>query len=140
MEKARGKFYIGVNALIKKGRQILILKRSPDKKYWPALWNLPGGNVEFGEKPEKAVFREAKEETNLSIKLTGKLIDIFTYFSQKENKQAVVVTFECIKPRSKIKIDMAHTKYQWINRKNWKKFKYTPSAKQALNQYYGRKN
>lgn len=140
MKKAKGKFYIGVNALIKKGKQVLVLKRSLDKKYWPGLWNLPGGSLEFGEKPDETARREVKEEANLSVRLTGKIIGHHTYFSQKENKQAVVITFECIKPKGKIKIDVAHTKYQWINKKNWKKFKYTPSAKQALNEYYGRKN
>lgn len=138
MKKVKGKFYIGVNALITKNGKILILKRSLDKKYWPGLWNLPGGELEFGEKLEDTVKREVKEETGLAVKLTGKLIDTFIYLNQKEKKQTVVIAYECANPKGKIKLDVAHIDYRWINKNNWKKFKYTPSAKKALSKYYGK--
>jgi len=137
-KKDSGRFSIGVNALIEKGNSILVLKRSLDKKYWPGLWNLPGGNVEFGEKPEKAVVREVKEETNLSVILTGKLIDIFTYFDNKHKRETVVISYECIKPKGTIKLDVAHSEYRWVMQKNWEDLQYTPSARQALNKHYGK--
>ena len=44
---------------------VLIERKNP-----PHGWALPGGFVDYGESLEKAVVREAKEETSLDVKLT----------------------------------------------------------------------
>jgi len=43
---------------------VLIKRRNP-----PYGWAIPGGFVDYGESLEKAAVREAKEETNLDVKL-----------------------------------------------------------------------
>ena len=43
---------------------ILIKRKNP-----PYGWAIPGGFVDYGESLEKAALREAKEETNLDVKL-----------------------------------------------------------------------
>jgi ADP-ribose pyrophosphatase YjhB (NUDIX family) len=43
---------------------ILIKRKNP-----PFGWAIPGGFVDYGESLEKAAIREAKEETNLGVKL-----------------------------------------------------------------------
>lgn len=43
---------------------VLIERKNP-----PLGWALPGGFVEYGERAEEAAIREAKEETNLDIKI-----------------------------------------------------------------------
>jgi ADP-ribose pyrophosphatase YjhB (NUDIX family) len=45
---------------------VLIKRRNP-----PSGWALPGGFVDYGESLEEAAIREAKEETDLNVKLTG---------------------------------------------------------------------
>lgn len=47
---------------------VLIRRNNP-----PLGWALPGGFVDYGESLEEAAVREAKEETSLSITLTGQL-------------------------------------------------------------------
>jgi 8-oxo-dGTP diphosphatase len=47
-----------------KRRIILIKRKNP-----PHGWALPGGFIDYGESAENAAIREAKEETNLDIKL-----------------------------------------------------------------------
>lgn len=63
---------VGVGAIIVQDGKILITKRgsNPDK----GKWSVPGGLVELGEKLEKAVIREVREETNLDVKVV-RLID-----------------------------------------------------------------
>ena len=39
-------------------------------------WCLPGGYIDYIEEPEEAVIREAKEETNLKVKI-NKLIGVY---------------------------------------------------------------
>jgi ADP-ribose pyrophosphatase YjhB (NUDIX family) len=47
---------------------ILIKRKNP-----PFGWALPGGFVDYGESLEEAAIREAKEETNLDVKLEKQL-------------------------------------------------------------------
>ena len=44
---------------------IILIKR----KNYPYGWAIPGGFVDYGESLEEAALREAKEETNLEVKL-----------------------------------------------------------------------
>jgi 8-oxo-dGTP diphosphatase len=63
---------VGVGAIITQEGKILLAKRGsePDR----GKWSVPGGLVELGEKLEKAVVREVKEETNLDVEVI-RLID-----------------------------------------------------------------
>ena len=49
-------------------KKILISKRSSNKKYLHGLWEVIGGNLEFGEDFKDCVIREVKEEINCKIK------------------------------------------------------------------------
>ena len=50
-------------------RKIVLIKR----KNPPYGWALPGGFVDYGESLEEAAIREAKEETDLDVKLNKQL-------------------------------------------------------------------
>tara|TARA_B100000949_G_C14166871_1_gene401577 strand:- start:112 stop:678 length:567 start_codon:yes stop_codon:yes gene_type:complete len=56
--------------------QFALVKRSIEPGY--GKWVYPGGYVDRGEPPTFAAVREAREEANLDVKLTG-LINIYTY-------------------------------------------------------------
>jgi 8-oxo-dGTP diphosphatase len=47
--------------LIDEGR-ILLCHRAPDRRWYPDVWDLPGGHVEPGESPGDALKRELREE------------------------------------------------------------------------------
>jgi ADP-ribose pyrophosphatase YjhB (NUDIX family) len=56
---------------------VLIKRKNP-----PHGWALPGGFVDYGESLEEAAVREAKEETDLDIKLTEQF---HTYSDQRRD-------------------------------------------------------
>jgi 8-oxo-dGTP diphosphatase len=58
-----------VAVILRRGDQILLTKR----RYEPRRgdWSLPAGFIEYHEEPEQTAIREAKEETNLDIRLAG---------------------------------------------------------------------
>lgn len=56
-----------VGAILLKGDRILVARRAPHKSA-PGLWEFPGGKVERGESPPKALEREILEEMGLTIK------------------------------------------------------------------------
>jgi len=55
----------GAAALIFNGNEILLGKRSKQKKIYPNVWDLIGGHCEEGETPEQALVRELHEELDI---------------------------------------------------------------------------
>lgn len=64
---------LAVSVLVRLDKKVLLVKRGHSPK--KGLWQLPSGFMEFGEVPPQTGIREAKEETNLDVKM-GNLIDI----------------------------------------------------------------
>jgi 8-oxo-dGTP diphosphatase len=54
-------------ALVRDGREVLLCHRSPDRRWYPDVWDFPGGHVEHGEAPLKALHRELVEEVGVAI-------------------------------------------------------------------------
>ncbi len=54
-------------ALVDVDHRVLIAKR-PEGKAMAGLWEFPGGKVEAGETPEKALIRELAEELSIETK------------------------------------------------------------------------
>jgi 8-oxo-dGTP diphosphatase len=55
-----------VGALVREGR-VLLGHRSPDKRAYPDVWELPGGLIEAGESELGALARELHEELGVKI-------------------------------------------------------------------------
>lgn len=55
--------------------KVLLIRWGNNKGSWSGKWTVPGGKIEYGEKIEDAVKREAKEETGLDVEIV-KLINI----------------------------------------------------------------
>ena len=85
-------FYINpipaVAVILMKDRQIVLVKR----KYEPrkGMWSLPAGFMEFGETTEDTAIREAKEETNLKIKVK-ELFGVFPGFDDPRVHVVIIV-------------------------------------------------
>ncbi|MGH8979875.1 MAG: NUDIX hydrolase [Acidimicrobiales bacterium] len=49
----------------------LLCHRSPDREWYPDVWDLPGGHVEDGELPLEALRRELREELGIEVTTVG---------------------------------------------------------------------
>lgn len=67
-----------VVGIIKEGDRVYLQLRKKPGHPTDGFWEFPGGNIEFGEKPEQAVIREIKEETNFEVEIVKMLPKIFT--------------------------------------------------------------
>ncbi len=56
-----------VAALLVRGGQILLCHRSPNRRWFPDVWDLPGGHTDPGETHGRALVRELREELGIII-------------------------------------------------------------------------
>jgi ADP-ribose pyrophosphatase YjhB (NUDIX family) len=68
--------HIGVYALAIKDGSVLLIKKA--RGPYTGQWDLPGGSLEFGEKPLDGLSREMLEETGLSIS-KSKLLNVLSH-------------------------------------------------------------
>lgn len=114
VDDMRGKVQeLNVYAVVKdsKGR-ILVMKRRE-----PKVWEFPGGGVEWGESPEKAVRREVMEETGLKIKgLKLLCTSSKVYKKGKITKHSVYIVFEG-RGEGRVKFGEEHSIAMWADLK-----------------------
>ena len=54
-------------AFLRDGNRVLLCHRSPRRRWYPDVWDLPGGHVEPGELPGAALARELHEELGIDV-------------------------------------------------------------------------
>lgn len=119
------------DAIIKNNKgEILLLRRSITDSFEPDTWGLPGGKIEKGEEPLKAVIREVKEETNLTVKeatlLSTKNIDggLIYYFLCKvdfDDSQPIILDND------------EHISYEFCSKSDYQKMNLILDLKETLN-------
>jgi 8-oxo-dGTP diphosphatase len=67
MEKSRRHTVMVAAAILRRGSQILLCHRHPERDHYPNVWDLPGGHVEHGESPSETLARELHEELGIRI-------------------------------------------------------------------------
>jgi mutator protein MutT len=71
-QRARGQDRDGgrhhvVAAILHRGNRVLLCHRAPDRRWYPGVWDFPGGHVEEGERPAQALRRELAEEIGVDV-------------------------------------------------------------------------
>ena len=58
-------------AVLVDGGRVLMCHRHPSRRWYPDIWDLPGGHIEPDETPEQALVRELREELGIIVDPTG---------------------------------------------------------------------
>ena len=113
MEK---QFGVAVKAVIHHQGKFLVVFKNNREDINPNTFDIPGGRIKFGEKPEDALKREVMEESGLKIRLLG-ITDVWT-FIEGENFQLVGITYICEALTSEVKLSFEHSSFEWVDPKN----------------------
>lgn len=103
-----------VLAVIEKDNRILFTKRVD--KYAPhnGKWQLPGGCVEFGEKPIDALQREIREELDVEVADIKLIPYIDTHV--RDTWQGFFFSYHCrlTNPEATIRLNEEASEYRWF--------------------------
>ena len=104
----------------KEGNEIyyLLLHYPSSAKAPRDYWDLPKGHIEKGEKIEKTVKREVKEETGLEdLKFVEGFKEWIKYFFKFDGKNIFkIVTFLLAETKTEdVKISFEHVGYKWFS-------------------------
>ncbi len=100
-------------------KSFLVLKRAMHHKYRPGDWDLPGGNVIFGEDALESLKREVLEESGLTIH-NLKPLTVYTNPSFEERIYLLVINYTAIANGIEVKLSDEHTEYKWVNIEEFK--------------------
>lgn len=106
---------VGAAVIIKRGNTILLGKRTGS--HGAETWALPGGHLEYGEKPEETCLRETEEETGLKIGNLKKFYftnDIFT--GEEKHYITIYYTADYISGNAERKEPHKCLEWRWCNK------------------------
>jgi 8-oxo-dGTP diphosphatase len=106
--------HAAVKALVAAGDRYLLLKQDVGGRIF---WDLPGGRIQFGESPEQALSREAKEELGQEIAI-GRPLGAWWFFRAVDGDQVVCLTFLCSIADRDIRLPVQEGEtiagYEWV--------------------------
>lgn len=95
--------------------KFLIVKRSDRDKIRPGTWDLPGGNILYGELHIEGLRREIVEEVNLRVKNINPA-NIITHFNKTIPMYYIIIGFRCQALGENVKLSSEHSEFQWTTK------------------------
>ncbi|WP_291940602.1 (deoxy)nucleoside triphosphate pyrophosphohydrolase [Cetobacterium sp.] len=113
-----------VGAILENPNGDIFCAMRPKDKTFPGMWEFPGGKIEEGEEPKRALEREIKEELNIDIR-ADKLFDEV----QKEYEEFVIKlsTYSCtVLDFSEFRL-IEHQEFKWMKKESLMTLDWVPT-------------
>ena len=97
--------------------KVFLAKRAPTKKFYPGVFEIPGGHIDFGEDIIEGLKREVREELGKEI-LVGDPFSAFTYTNEVKGAHAIEVAFfaQFVDGVEGVEINPEdHSEYKWFS-------------------------
>ncbi len=112
-------FRISVESVILHEEKVLLVKRAPNCKVAPNVWNVPAGKVNMLEITREAVIRETFEETGLRVR-TVQLLSESAFDIMVANEKAFRNMFTYltvpVDSNTEVQLNEEHTEYVWVTK------------------------
>ncbi len=78
-------------------------------------WELPGGRLEIGERPEQCVVREIREEAGIDVEVAG-IVDSWVY-PVLPDRRVLIVTYRCAELDDLVAVTVSaeHRTLRWVS-------------------------
>jgi 8-oxo-dGTP diphosphatase len=109
----RGAHVVAVAALIVRENRVLALRRAPDNRAGPGLWETVSGRVEQGEEPAQAIAREIGEESALEVVVETR--PWAAYAATRIDKPMIVILYRARYVAGEVKLSDEHDAFAWLS-------------------------
>lgn len=99
-------------------KKILTIRRSDTDLIRPGTWDLPGGNLLYGELHHPGLRREILEEAGLEVEDIREL-KVITHFDAKLPMYYIIIGSMCKATSDSVQISDEHSAFQWITPKEF---------------------
>ncbi len=110
--------------------KFLTLRLSMEHHWHPGKWDLPGGNVLFGENAEESLRSEIKQESGLEV--TG-LKPRYIITKMKEEFYYLFIGYVCECMSTDIILGDEHIEYRWVTKDEFKQLNPPASLLDVIN-------
>jgi ADP-ribose pyrophosphatase YjhB (NUDIX family) len=117
--------------LIREDGKILALRRSKTCPRRPLGWDLPGGDVEYGEDLLESIGREVHEETGLVVEKLN-LLDAIGFVAPDGEYWVSTCYVARVLQGSTVTISWEHDTFEWLSRAEFLSRESTPRIKRFL--------
>jgi len=128
------KIWVSQKAIItdKEGK-ILAIRRSKTAPSRPLNWDLPGGDLSFGEEADKGMRREIKEETGLEAE-DLKVVDAISGLN--DAGEFWVTICYTAKPKTKeITLSYEHDDFRWVTPSEFQELQVSSRNKEFVKRF-----
>ena len=93
--------------------KILTLFRTETAPSRPNTWDLPGGELDYGEDAVAGIVREIKEETGLEVK-DVRPFDVETHLLPEDGAYWFTIAYRCKALSDNVILSWEHNDYKWV--------------------------
>ena len=113
-----------------KDKKFLTVRRGFTAPVRPGVWDLPGGDLDFGEQAFDGIIREIKEETGLSVE-NLKPFDVESHVN-KEGDFWTTICYTADSVSDKVVLSFEHDGFKWVTEQEFLKLESSPNLKRFV--------
>lgn len=110
--------------------RLLILRRSKTAPYGALIWDLPGGDLDYGEDAIIGITREIKEETGLDVREL-KPFDVESHINDRKEFW-VTIAYVGKTSSDNVSLSYEHDRHKWIEPKEAEKIETADKIKRFI--------
>jgi 8-oxo-dGTP diphosphatase len=111
--------------------EFLVIHRTTTAPSNPNKWDLPGGDLDFGEEAIKGLIREVKEETGLEIK-DVKPFDVESHIDEK-GEFWVTIAYRAKTTSEEVILSFEHDEFRWVTAREFLKLESSNKLRRFVN-------
>ena len=92
--------------------KLLAIRRSDTAPVRPLHWDLPGGDLDFGEDPTRGIIREVAEETGLAVE-HPEPFDVEAHVN-RDGDFWVTIAYKARCGVENVKLSYEHDEFKWV--------------------------
>lgn len=117
--------------LFDKGGRFLVIRRTGTAPSDPNRWDLPGGELDFGEDAMAGIIREIREETGLEIR-DLKPFDVESHINE-DGGFWVTIAYTAKAISDKVVLSFEHNEFKWITAEEFFNLETSDKLKRFVN-------